>query len=125
MSLLRRLKLGFWAATICAFGVTAFHAISRTFHLTMPEWLQATAFVFLSISLPVIAAAFISIISINDLQRRFSRFKDMVVLLEASRTQVTSCRTWPSVERVVLKMERALLHEVIEWHSTRAFSSGH
>ena len=80
---------------------------------------------FLSISLPVIAAAFISIISINDLQRRVARYKDMRVLLEASRTQVASCRTWPSLERVVLKVERALLHEVIEWHSTRSFSSSH
>jgi hypothetical protein len=123
--LLKRLKFGFWGTTILALCVDAFHAISRTFDLPLPDWVKATTFVFLSISLPVIAAAFILIISINDLQRRFSRFKDMVVLLESSRTQVTSCRTWPSVERVVLKMERALLHEVIEWHSTRAFSSGH
>ena len=123
--LLKRLKFGFWAATILAFGVTAFHAISRTFDLPMPDWVRATTFVFLSISLPVIAAAFISIISINDLQRRVARYKDMRVLLEASRTQVASCRTWPSLERVVLKVERALLHEVIEWHSTRSFSSSH
>lgn len=123
--LLRRLKMGFWAGTILAFGVTALHAISRTFELPMPEWVKATAFVFLSISLPVLAAAVISIISINDLQRRVSRFKDMRVLLDSSRTQVSSCRTWPSVERVVLRTERALLHEVMEWHSSRAFSSSH
>jgi hypothetical protein len=46
-------------------------------------------------------------------------------MLRASRAQVTSCRTWNSIENVVLKTERALLQEVIEWHSIRSFSGSH
>jgi hypothetical protein len=118
----RRLKAGFWIATILALVVTASHAVSRTLELPLPEWARATAFVFLSISLPAVAAAFISIISINDLQRRVARYQEMRTVLEASRAQVSSCRTWASLERVVLRTERVLLHEVIEWHSTRSFS---
>ena len=91
----------------------------------MPDWLRATAFVFLPISLPVAAASAISIISINDLQRRVARYREMRILLEASRVQVSSCQTWNSLEHVVLKTERALLQEVIEWHSLRSFSESH
>ena len=32
-----------------------------------------------------------------------------------------SCQTWNSLEHVVLQTERALLQEVIEWHSIRSF----
>ncbi len=91
----------------------------------MPDWLRQTAFHFLPISLPVLAASAISIISINDLQRRVARYQEMCSLLEANRTQVSSCLTWNSLEHVVLKTERALLQEVIEWHSIRSFSESH
>ena len=87
--------------------------------------MEATAFVFLPISLPAVAAACISIISINDLQRRVARYREMRALLEANRAQVASCRTWNSLEHIVLKTERALLQEVIEWHSIRSFSESH
>ena len=44
---------------------------------------------------------------------------------QASRAQIASCQTWNSLEHVVLKTERALLQEVIEWHSIRSFSESH
>ena len=45
--------------------------------------------------------------------------------LEASRAQISYCSTWNSLERVVLRTERALLQEVIEWHSLASFSESH
>ena len=51
--------------------------------------------------------------------------REMRQVLQGSRAQVASCRTWNSLEHVVLKTERALLQEVIEWHSIRSFSSSH
>ena len=36
-------------------------------------------------------------------------YREMRTLLEASRAQIASCRTWNSLEHVVLKTERALL----------------
>lgn len=121
----RRLTAGFWVVTILALASTAFYAVSRTAQVELPFWLSGTTYYFLPISLPAVAALTISIISINDLGRRVARFKDMRSLLEISRTQVASCRTWNSLERVVLKTERALLQEVIEWHSIRSFSGSH
>jgi hypothetical protein len=123
--LFRRLTKGFWIATICALATIAFYAVSRTMHAELPDALSATTYVFLPISLPAVAALMLAIISINDLGRRVARFKDMRALLEISRAQVASCQTWNSLEHVVLKTERALLQEVIEWHSIRSFSGSH
>jgi hypothetical protein len=117
----RRLMAGFWIATVFAIVCIASYAITKTLHASVPEWLRATAFVFLPISLPVVAAALISIVSINDLQRRVARYQEMRALLMANRAQVSACLTWNSLEHIVLKTERALLQEVIEWHSLRSF----
>jgi hypothetical protein len=125
MPLFNRLTVSFWVATILAVLITAAYAITRTFDFGMPEWIRATGFVFLPISLPVVAASVISFISINDLQRRVARYREMQALLEANRAQVTYCQTWNSLERIVLKTERALLQEVVEWHSITSFSDSH
>jgi hypothetical protein len=121
----RRLKLGFWIATILALATTAFYALTVTIGTGLPEWLTGTTNVFLPIVLPAVAALMISIISINDFQRRVGRYEDMRAMLAASRAQVVSCRTWNSLERVVLRTEHALLQEVIEWHSIRSFGGSH
>jgi hypothetical protein len=125
LPLYRRLAAGFSIATIAALASTAFYAVTKTMHLALPAWLSGTTYYFLPIALPALAAAAISIISINDLQRRVARYREMRALLQASRAKVASCRTWNSLEHVVLRTERALLQEVIEWHSIRSFSESH
>ena len=117
----RRLMAGFWVATALAVVCVASYAVTRTLGIAVPEWMEATAFVFLQISLPVVAASLISIISINDLQRRVARYQEMRALLTANRAEVAACLTWNSLEHIVLKTERVLLQEVIEWHSLRSF----
>ncbi len=118
----RRLMAGFWVATVLAIICIATYAVTRTLGIAVPAWLEETAFVFLQISLPVVAASLISIISINDLQRRVARYQEMRALLVSNRKQVSACLTWNSLEHIVLKTERALLQEVIEWHSLRSFA---
>ncbi|MEO7413716.1 MAG: hypothetical protein ABIZ81_10190 [Opitutaceae bacterium] len=120
-----RLKLGFWIATILALGCTLAYAIADTAHLAAPEWVTTTVFYFLPISLPVVAASFISLISINDLQRRVARYREMQLMLEDSRKRVTFCQTWNSLERIVLRTERALRQEMLEWHSITSFAESH
>jgi hypothetical protein len=120
-----RLKLGFWIATILALLATLAYAVSHTAHLEVPDWMRATVFYFLPITLPIIAAALISLISINDLQRRVARYREMQLVLEESRKRIAFCQTWNSLERVVLKTERGLLQEVIEWHSLTSFAESH
>lgn len=120
-----RLKRGFWVATILALLCTLAYAVSHTGHLHVPEWVTTTVFYFLPISLPVVAAAFISLVSINDLQRRVARYREMHLMLEDSRRRIAFCQTWHSLERVVLKTERALRQEMMEWHSITSFTESH
>ena len=121
----RRLKAGFWIATILALVSTAIYAVCHTLHIEVPHALETVFFYFLPISLPVVAAAFISFISINDLQRRVARYREMQAMLADSRNQVAYCQTWNSLERIVLKTEKALLREVLEWHSITSFAESH
>jgi hypothetical protein len=125
LPLFRRLKAGFWITTILALMCTLAYAFAHSLHVETPEWMQETFFHLLPISLPVVAAAFISMISINDLQRRVARYREMKLMLADSRKQVTYCQTWNSVERIVLRTEHALLQEVLEWHSITAFGESH
>jgi hypothetical protein len=125
LPLFTRLKAGFWIATILALACTLAYAVARTLHVDVAEWIQTTVFYFLPISLPVVAAAFISFISINDLQRRVARFREMQIMLEESRRKVSFCQTWNSLERIVQKTEYALMQEVLEWHSITSFSESH
>jgi hypothetical protein len=120
-----RLKAGFWITTLFAIVCTLAYAVAQTWHFELAEWLVSSVFHFLPITLPVVAAAFISLISINDLQRRVARYREMKFMLRDSRNQVKFCETWNSLERVVLKTERALLQEVLEWHSITSFSESH
>ncbi len=120
-----RLKAGFWVTTLLAIVSTFLYAMAGTLHLEAAEWVVSSVFHFLPITLPVVAAAFISLISINDLQRRVARYREMKFMLTDSRNQVRFCETWNSLERVVLKTERALLQEVLEWHSITSFSESH
>jgi hypothetical protein len=125
LPLFNRLKVGFWIATILAISCTLAYALARSLHLTVAEGVETTVFYFLPISLPVVAAALISLISINDLQRRVARFREMQMMLEESRKKVSFCQTWNSLERVVLRTEHALVQEVLEWHSITSFSESH
>jgi len=120
-----RLKVGFWIATILALVCTAIYAVCYTFDLEVAEWVHHVVFYFLPITLPIVAASLISLISINDLQRRVARYREMRAMLEDSRKQVAYCQTWNSLERIVLKTERALLQEVLEWHSITSFAESH
>ena len=61
----------------------------------------------------------------DERRRRVARYREMKFMLMDSRNQVKFCETWNSLERVVLKTERALLQEVLEWHSITSFSESH
>ena len=125
LPLFTRLKIGFWITTILALFCTLAYALARTMRFAVADWIQTTVFYFLPITLPVVAAALISLISINDLHRRVARYREMQMILEDSQRKVAFCQTWNSLERVVLRTEHALMQEVLEWHSITSFSESH
>ena len=123
---LARLRLGFSITTVLAIVCTAAYAVDHTWHL---EWFPARGeqwfYYFLPISLPVIAAAFMSLISINDLHRRVARYREMQHVLEGARKQIAFSQTWNSLERIVRRTEHGLLQEVLEWHTLTSHLESH
>ena len=79
--------------------------------------MEAIGFYYLPIVLPVVAAAFISLVSINDLHRRVARYREMCQILDSVQKQIMATQTWHSLEHLVRRTERALLQEVLEWHT--------
>jgi hypothetical protein len=121
-----RLRAGFWIATVSAITCTAAYALHHLWNYAdLPPAVEEWLFYFLPISLPVVAAAFISLISINDLHRRVARYREMQAILQAARKQVAYSHTWSSLERVVQRTEQALLQEVMEWHAITSFAESH
>ncbi len=123
--LLSRLRAGFAVSSALAITFTSIYAVHSVTDAPAPEWVRDWVFEFAPIVLPVMAAAFISLVSINDLHRRVARYKEMRVRLETARKEAVFVQTWGSLERVVAKAERALLQEVFEWHSITSFTESH
>lgn len=124
--LLGRLRAGFTVSSLLAIVFTAIYAAHSTLAEPFaPLWVEHWIFGFGPIVLPVLAAAFISLISINDLHRRVARYKEMRIRLETARKEAAFVQTWGALERVVAKAERALLQEVFEWHSITSFTESH
>jgi len=124
---LKWLRFGFWLATILAILCTAAYALHASLHWgeALPLRAEQLTFYFLPISLPVVAAALLSLVSVFDLQRRVARYREMSHLLTHCRSQIAFCETWNGIERVVQRTERALLQEVLEWHSITSFADSH
>ncbi|HEY8993106.1 MAG TPA: hypothetical protein VIM71_00345 [Lacunisphaera sp.] len=124
--LLARLRMGFAVSSIAAIGFTALYALEATFGWPeLPHVVVEALFYFAPIMLPVLAAAFISLISINDLHRRVARYREMCIRLETVRKEIAHSQTWSGLERAISKAERVLLQEVFEWHSITSFTESH
>ena len=116
--LLRGLRLGFTISTVLAVLFMLAYALHHSLHLPpLPGPFEAVAFHFLPIVLPVIAAAFLALVSINDLHRRVARYREMCHLLEGTSRQIMLTHSWRSLEQLVRRTERSLLREVLEWHT--------
>ncbi|MGK2942854.1 MAG: hypothetical protein ACSLFJ_14455, partial [Immundisolibacter sp.] len=123
---LRLLRFAFYTAMTIGVGLTFANAIHGTIGLApVGAFANAFGFGFLPVVLPAFAAACVSIISINDFQRRVARYSEMIALLGVSRTQVEAAQTWSCLEREVNKCERLLLQEVLEWHTITSYSDAH
>ena len=120
------LRAGFITCSFAAIVFPLGYALLETVGWpTLPPTLQAGIFHFAPIMLPVLAAAFISLISINDLHRRVARYREMCIRLQAVRPEIVHSQTWAGLERAIAKAERVLLQEVFEWHSITSFTESH
>jgi hypothetical protein len=124
--LLARLRMGFTVSSVCAIAFTALYAIhAASGWPELPHVIEEVLYYFSPIMLPVFAAAFISLVSINDLHRRVARYREMCIRLETVRREIAHSQTWAGLERAIAKAERVLLQEVFEWHSITSFTESH
>jgi hypothetical protein len=123
--LLARLRFGFTASSVAAIIFTLGYALKGPLHWEVPLVVEEFCFHFGPIILPVLAAAFISLISINDLHRRVARYREMCIRLATARKEIAHSQTWAGLERAIAKAERVLLQEVFEWHSITSFTESH
>lgn len=123
--LLLRLRQGFLVCSLGAIIFTSGYALQDVFNWEVPHAVKTAGFYFAPIILPVLAAAFMSLISINDLHRRVARYREMCIRLETVRKEIGHSQTWAGLERAIAKAERVLLQEVFEWHSITSFTETH
>jgi SMODS and SLOG-associating 2TM effector domain 1 len=123
---LARLRFGFIVSTLVAILCAAVYALHATLRIgELNPAFVVIAFHFLPIVLPMVAASFIALISINDLHRRVARYREMCHMLEAAHKQIVVTHTWHSLEHLVRRTERALLQEVLEWHTLMSHLEAH
>ena len=77
----------------------------------------------LSLVLPLVSAALLSLVLTQEHSRRASRYREMAAVLEDAGRRLSAARTWTGVVRVATETEEALLHEAVEWQSFRRFAS--
>jgi hypothetical protein len=105
-------------ATILAIGCAALALWSKDEHVH--EWSKL-----LSIILPLLNAALLSIVVSRDLGRRRTRYADMVRRLRDADRRLRNVRTWQSLARVASATETMLLEEVAEWQTIVRYGGEH
>lgn len=116
----RRLTRLAMVSTALAALLAAGHLVLTLVHAEGPA-LPATEL--LSLLLPLVSAALLSLVLIQEHSRRASRYREMTGLLEDAARRLAAARTWTGLARVASETEEALLNEAVEWQAFRRFAS--
>lgn len=116
----RRLTRLAMLSTALAALLAAGHLVLTLVHVDGPA-LAATGL--LSLVLPLVSAALLSLVLTQEHSRRASRYREMVGLLEEAARRLTAVRLWTGLTRVATETEEALLNEAVEWHTFQRFAS--
>ena len=115
-------QLRYWAmfATAIAAVCAATHVVLLFAHV---EGSALTGTISLSLVMPLVSAALLSLVLTHEHARRAARYREMVEFLRRAAQQLGAVHTWNGLTRVALETEDALLAEAVEWHSYRRFAS--
>jgi len=106
---------------------TAVAAVSAATHVALlfakVEGPALTGSISLSLVMPLVSAALLSLVLTHEHARRAARYREMVELLQRAAHRLSAVHTWNGLTRVALETEDALLAEAVEWHSYRRFAS--
>lgn len=76
----------------------------------------------LSLLLPLLSAALLSLVAAHDLNRRGNRYLEIAEVLQRQVVRISAVTSWPSLWRVVADTESVLLRELSEWHAMTHYS---
>ena len=116
----------FWLGTILAVVTALLYAVTETLHSDLIDG-AARAFLFYIIpsAAPALAGCALSLISVYDLKRRLSRYRQMQAELGNAKSRIEACQTWDNLQRAVEQTEHLLIAEVVEWYSTSKYAGDH
>jgi hypothetical protein len=114
---LRRLAI---SSTATAAFLASAHFVAELFGL---EGIAVKLTGLLSITLPLVSAALLSLILTQEYSRRASRNREMVLMLAEAAERLKAVRTWNGLARIATETEEGLLNEAVEWHSFSQFVS--
>ena len=114
--LLARLRMGFAISSVGAVAFAAIIAMSVSFGwAVLPLGIEIANY--LSLTLPLLSAAFLALISIHHLHGRVASAREMGLRLDTARRDITLCQSWTGLERAIAKAEHFLLREAFALHS--------
>ncbi|HEX3740222.1 MAG TPA: hypothetical protein VHV29_10900 [Terriglobales bacterium] len=119
-SSLRRLRRLAIASTTTAALLALVHFVVEFFGL---EGTAVRLTGLLSITLPLVSAALLSLILTQEYSRRASRNREMVLMLGEAAERLNAVRTWNGLAHIAIETEEGLLNEAVEWHSFSQFVS--
>ena len=124
--LLRWLHSLFWLGTILAIVTALLYAFAETLHSHLIEGAgRVILFSIFPLAAPAVAGCALSLISVYDLKRRLSRYRQMQAELGNAKSRIEACQTWDTLQRAVEQTEHLLLAEVVEWYSTSKYAGAH
>ncbi|MEO6995140.1 MAG: hypothetical protein ABI273_16150 [Lacunisphaera sp.] len=115
--LLARLRMGFAISSVGAVAFAAIIAMNVSFGWAMSHpGLEISNY--LSLTLPLLSAAFLALISIHHLPRQVASAREMVLRLDAAHQDITLCQSWAGLERAIAKAEQFVLRAAGEINGT-------
>jgi SMODS and SLOG-associating 2TM effector domain 1 len=77
----------------------------------------------LTLVLPLVGTALVSLILSQEHSRRAHRYQEMTAILKASADRLKAVRTWRGLAEIATETEQQLLNEAVEWQSFIRFAS--
>jgi hypothetical protein len=75
------------------------------------------------LAFPAMASFTLTWIAIEDVYRRAGRFRDLQEKMRMTLIDLSLCGTWEGLRHSVMRTERILFNEVLEWHSIARYSA--
>ena len=88
-------------------------------------WVTAALLLFLPILMPLLASLGASFQAVFDYDRRHGRYDDLADHLGSVAKLLPTLVTKPDITRVVLRTERILNDELVEWYVAQKSGLGH